>query len=235
MPALKAFLSSDEDTYRTPYARGPRTYKRRTVFCGTVNRWDFLADRGHNSRYAVLSVPSAIDFRRMTEIIGPQGSDTHWQVWQEVREAYLAGGERGRWWPEGQELEWIKRTNVAYLSGGSVYDTAREVLEAVWDFSCDQWTAASLRERAQGVRDGSAWVRAEQTKEVLAEVTREMSSLGREAPGRGVVLQVLRELTGQTNPYPGLWDPVAKRTVRPYLMPPRLKMFGLTAEKESEK
>jgi predicted P-loop ATPase len=49
--ALKAFITSQSDRYRTPFARRPEDRKRQCVFCGTSNDANFLKDRTGNRRY----------------------------------------------------------------------------------------------------------------------------------------------------------------------------------------
>jgi predicted P-loop ATPase len=49
--ALKAFITSQSDRYRTPFARRPEDRKRQCVFCGTSNDSNFLKDRTGNRRY----------------------------------------------------------------------------------------------------------------------------------------------------------------------------------------
>lgn len=53
---LKGFLTSDQDKLRRPYAKGESNYGRRTVFCATVNAYDFLVDRTGNLRWWTLPV-----------------------------------------------------------------------------------------------------------------------------------------------------------------------------------
>ena len=49
--ALKAFISSVADTYRTPFTIRPERRARQCVFCGTSNDINFLKDRTGNRRY----------------------------------------------------------------------------------------------------------------------------------------------------------------------------------------
>ena len=49
--ALKAFITSQADRYRTPFDRRPEDRKRQCVFCGTSNDSNFLKDRTGNRRY----------------------------------------------------------------------------------------------------------------------------------------------------------------------------------------
>ena len=49
--AVKAFITSQEDTYRTPYSRRPESLPRRCIFIGTTNNGQFLSDKTGNRRY----------------------------------------------------------------------------------------------------------------------------------------------------------------------------------------
>jgi predicted P-loop ATPase len=49
--ALKAFVTSQQDTYRVPFGRRPENRKRQCVFCGTSNDVNFLKDRTGNRRF----------------------------------------------------------------------------------------------------------------------------------------------------------------------------------------
>ena len=49
--AVKAYITSQEDTYRQPYAKHVQTIPRRCVFIGTTNNPQFLTDRTGNRRF----------------------------------------------------------------------------------------------------------------------------------------------------------------------------------------
>lgn len=53
---LKAFITTDIDEYRSPYARKAVARVRRTSLCGTVNTDDFLIDDTGNRRFWVVKV-----------------------------------------------------------------------------------------------------------------------------------------------------------------------------------
>ncbi|MCF0231001.1 MAG: hypothetical protein HUJ63_01735, partial [Enterococcus sp.] len=55
---LKAFITSNKDTWRSPFARASNTYPRRTCFIATVNDGEFLTDKTGSRRYFVLPVKS---------------------------------------------------------------------------------------------------------------------------------------------------------------------------------
>lgn len=56
--ALKAFITSDADELRRPYAAGESHYARRTVFAASVNEAKFLQDDTGNSRFWVIPIES---------------------------------------------------------------------------------------------------------------------------------------------------------------------------------
>ena len=85
---LKAFLSEQFDVYRKSYGRTRNSYTRRTCFCGSVNKAEFLLDETGNRRYWPLAVE---------EITLPKaaGVDIE-QVWAQAWALYLRGDQ---WWP----------------------------------------------------------------------------------------------------------------------------------------
>lgn len=49
--AVKAFITSQEDSYRPPYGKHVETYPRRCSFIGTTNNPQFLSDKTGNRRF----------------------------------------------------------------------------------------------------------------------------------------------------------------------------------------
>ena len=85
---LKAFLSEQVDVYRKSYGRTRNSYQRRTSFCGSVNRAEFLLDETGNRRYWPLAVE---------EITLPLDAGLNMdQVWAQAWDLYTQGGP---WWP----------------------------------------------------------------------------------------------------------------------------------------
>ena len=79
--ALKAFITSDMDELRRPYAAAESQYARRTVFAASVNDSKFLQDDTGNSRFMVIPIVSlnhghTLDMQ---------------QVWAEIYEMWKAG------------------------------------------------------------------------------------------------------------------------------------------------
>jgi hypothetical protein len=100
--SLKAFLTSDTDTIRAPYARTYEVFQRRTVFCGTVNERESLNDMTGNSRFWVVGCQS---------IVWNHGIDME-QLWAQVKSVYdnRVGGD-AVWWLDNVE-ERILATHV---------------------------------------------------------------------------------------------------------------------------
>mgnify|MGYP003626842903 CR=1 FL=1 len=88
---LKAFMSSEYDEYRRPYAATYGKYKRRTAFMGTVNQAQFLKDGTGNRRYLALECGAGFPAWSADEV------DQLWaQAW-----SWYAGGMQ--WWPTAEE------------------------------------------------------------------------------------------------------------------------------------
>jgi putative DNA primase/helicase len=92
--AVKAFVSTAEDTYRPPYGRAQITSKRRSVFIGTTNDSCYLSDATGARRFWPVAT-GRIDLRSLR--------NDRDQLWAEATNAYLAGEE---WWltAAGEEL-----------------------------------------------------------------------------------------------------------------------------------
>jgi putative DNA primase/helicase len=91
---IKRFTAVRSDTYRAPYARGAAEHKRRTVFCGSVNKGDFLVDPTGSRRFYCLTLPDGwvVPVALLQSIRDA--------VWAEAQDAYESGE---RWWFEREE------------------------------------------------------------------------------------------------------------------------------------
>lgn len=99
--AVKAFLSSQVDEYRAPYAMKAEEHLRRTVFVGSVNKEDFLIDDTGNRRFLTVQA---------TAINANHGIDMR-QFWLEAKEM-LDTGEQ--WWPTDDEKAMFAEANAAH-------------------------------------------------------------------------------------------------------------------------
>jgi predicted P-loop ATPase len=59
----KAFLTSDTDNLRMPYARTVQEVKRASVICGSTNEDEFLSDATGNRRFWIVSMTDKIDIK----------------------------------------------------------------------------------------------------------------------------------------------------------------------------
>ena len=88
---LKAFLSTEADELRLPYAQGYSKFKRRTAFIGTVNQDKFLKDATGNRRYLALECGKGFPM---------WSADAVDQLWAQVWARYISGAQ---WWPTSVE------------------------------------------------------------------------------------------------------------------------------------
>jgi predicted P-loop ATPase len=84
---LKAFLSTEADELRLPYAQGYSKFKRRTAFIGTVNQEKFLKDATGNRRYLALECERGFPLWTEGEVD---------QLWAQAWARYQGGAQ---WWP----------------------------------------------------------------------------------------------------------------------------------------
>ena len=89
---LKAFVSSQRDSYRPSYGRNTRDVPRTTVFAGTTNDDEFLQDATGSRRWWVVETTTcdAVTLREDRD-----------QLWAEAMHAYRAGES----WHLEQDLE----------------------------------------------------------------------------------------------------------------------------------
>lgn len=99
---IKALISSPIDRFRPAYGRNVVDAPRRTVFVGTTNRIDFLADPTGSRRFWPVSV-GAIDL--------PALRRDRDQLWAEAVEAYRGGA---RWWLDADEAAVLAEMSEDY-------------------------------------------------------------------------------------------------------------------------
>jgi Virulence-associated protein E len=64
---VKQFISTQTDILRPPYGRETQVLNRPSVFCGTTNQREFLADETGNRRFWVIPVTQAVPFGLLKE------------------------------------------------------------------------------------------------------------------------------------------------------------------------
>lgn len=135
---LKAFLSREFDEMRLPYARVASRYERRTVFVGTVNELEFLADMTGARRF----IPLYVD-RWQLDL----SDDEIDQLWAEAWHRYQQGEE---WWPTAEEEKLLSENAERYRLRSAV----EEKIEGLFDWeagvdlsSRQRWTATEICER----------------------------------------------------------------------------------------
>ena len=95
---LKAFITSDADSYRMPYARSSNRYPRRTAFVASVNENNYLVDDTGNRRFWTIPVES-VDYEHTVNIQ---------QVWAEYTHHWRDGA---KWYLTGKDIEALNSHN----------------------------------------------------------------------------------------------------------------------------
>ncbi len=109
---VKAFISSNKNIVRVPYARKDTKFLRRTVFCGSVNERDFLIDQTGNVRFwAIPVVELKTDDLKKIDLQ---------QFWAEIYEIYKSGE---RWWLIPDEEEMLEVSNKTFVKS-CIYEEA---------------------------------------------------------------------------------------------------------------
>ena len=81
--STKAFISSQEDRWRKPYARTETVHKRRVVFVGTTNEETFLSDPTGSRRFWPVRVEGPLNLSWLRSVRD--------QLWAEAVVAFKAG------------------------------------------------------------------------------------------------------------------------------------------------
>lgn len=118
--ALKAFITSDMDELRRPYAAAESQYARRTVFAASVNEPKFLQDDTGNSRFWVLPITS-IDHAHKLDMQ---------QVWAEFYVLWNNGkGEQH--FLSKDEMDMLNRHNEHFSAPDPIFEMIHSHLD--WD------------------------------------------------------------------------------------------------------
>jgi hypothetical protein len=88
--ALKAFITSDTDELRRPYAAAESRYARRTVFAASVNESKFLQDDTGNSRFWVIPI---VSINHAHELDMQQVWAEFYVLWKGGEKHYLTNSE----------------------------------------------------------------------------------------------------------------------------------------------
>lgn len=104
---LKAFLSTDSDTYRVIYTQDQRTVTRRSIILMTVNEHQILTDPTGNRRYAPVEV-STFDYEKVLPDVK--------QLWAEGKVIFEKLG--GKKLHQDVEIITKERNKDYYLSDG---------------------------------------------------------------------------------------------------------------------
>jgi predicted P-loop ATPase len=117
IPALKAHITSSQDSIRLPYAVKPTIIPRRTVYVGTVNYSNFLKDDTGNRRFWTIEITDKINL--------DHGLDMR-KVWQEIYQMYLDGEPS---WLNDDELNLLNHSNKKYEEICPVHERLLEVFD----------------------------------------------------------------------------------------------------------
>lgn len=143
MAALKAFITSDCDTYRKAYARAAERVARRTVLAGSVNLDEYLVDDTGNRRFWTLKV---------TECNPDHGIDLQ-QLWAQA--AHIANTEPERGWLNAAESTVLEVANKNFEALDPLVDDVLRVFEINEDTI---WK--NFEQIRQGIRRGP-WTKSE--------------------------------------------------------------------------
>ena len=164
---LKAFLSSEADELRLPYAQGYSKYKRRTAFIGTVNQDKFLKDATGNRRYLALECANGF----------PSWSDDDVdQLWAQAWSRYTSGAQ---WWPTESEQKLLDANAENFRQQSWAEVKIREI----YDFTQlpDRNERANVSQIWETLRGGYSSVsRHEVQPKQMSDVGRAMKTLWRE-------------------------------------------------------
>lgn len=128
--AVKAFLSSREDSYRRAYGRLTEVRPRRVVFGGSANQRDLLNDRSGSRRFFVLECMGAVphpDKPSMLVIDLASLVECRDQIWAEARVAYRSGED---WRLTGKWAQLQQEEAVQFQPDAPVYENAKSKAEA---------------------------------------------------------------------------------------------------------
>ena len=119
--AVKAYITSQEDSYRPPYGKHVQTIPRRCMFIGTTNNPQFLTDKTGNRRFYPVKVQSSA-YRLY---------DHETEIKEYIRQA----------WAEAVHL--FKEDKLQPFAKQEVLDQIREAQEAAME---DDWRIGAIEQ-----------------------------------------------------------------------------------------
>ena len=171
---LKDFMTTKKDSYRAPYARQPREYRRRWVIWGSTNEAEFLREREGNRRFLLVECTGRLDF----DLFTPEYVD---QIWAEAMHAYNLG-ETHRLSDYEEAL--AAKERVKYTRSDSWTEIIEELLRVPVP---KNWESVRLNERYHRVRQyeegitetlGSTSSPAEKQREYITPLEAWVEALG---------------------------------------------------------
>ena len=141
---LKAFLTSDRDIMRLPYAAKKSTFPRRTIFFGSVNEKCFLHDETGNRRFWIIPCDT-ISFDHALDMQ---------QVWAQFLTMWQSGEKHVM---SQDEIEQINEENRDFESIDAIFERVTQYFD--WDnynpLSCglfdSNWKTATEIARSLGI------------------------------------------------------------------------------------
>jgi predicted P-loop ATPase len=121
--AVKAFMSTQIDNFRTPYGRQTKAFPRTSVLVGSTNQDEFLTDpTGHRRFWVIPVVKKEIDLGLVREMRD--------RIWASAVAAYKAGVQ---WWLTQEESTISEAENKTYELSDTWEDYISEYLRGkVW-------------------------------------------------------------------------------------------------------
>jgi len=149
IPALKAFISSQTDEIRHPYAPKTSTHPRRTVFCATVNQTNFLVDQTGNSRFWPVQVLKT-DFLAVKQMKDSGELHNFWREIDMMYQACIAGRQEFRWWIGYEESDMLSEVSERFIRESAGESMLRESFDM--DAPAIHWLSTTEIMHAVGLR-----------------------------------------------------------------------------------
>lgn len=139
---LKSFMTADRDILRLSYARKESEFARRTIFFGSVNDQEFLADKTGNRRFWTIEC-SDINYSHKIDMQ---------QFWAQIYALYLAGEP---WILQEDELVTLNESNKSFETIDPIEELAHE--SYFWDSEQGNWIWKSATQCANdlGIKNPS--------------------------------------------------------------------------------